>query len=221
MIDWLTLVQHYGAPTRMLDWTTSPLVAMHFAMEQDDYTDPSAVWAIDGQWLRMKSRQLIEKHDADRPSTWTSETEYEYFCRTIESCSATHPVIVNAAPRVMNDRIRIQRGHVLCDLRDDFSFSVALLGMFVHPTVELHVVSKAVISREHRNEFVSRLRSHGIDHSTLFQGSSEPGDSVRKMIRSKIEQQVQDYVADTIAKIRKRRRTRPRSGQTVTRRAGN
>lgn len=51
--SWLELMQHYGLPTKLLDWSASPLIALYFALFKESETD-SALWILDPQALNRQ-----------------------------------------------------------------------------------------------------------------------------------------------------------------------
>jgi hypothetical protein len=57
-LEWISLMRHYGAPTRMLDWTYSIHVAAHFALSSSENNKPCWIWAIDPEKLNAQAEIL-------------------------------------------------------------------------------------------------------------------------------------------------------------------
>src|SRR5437764_2087600 len=59
--QWLALMQHHGAPTRLIDFTWSPYVAAFFALERA--TGDAAVWAVNPARLQSRRAPTPPKYD--------------------------------------------------------------------------------------------------------------------------------------------------------------
>ena len=63
LIEWLAMMQHHGAPTRLLDLTKSPYIAAFFAFEQsiiqEDYH--VGIWGVNIEYLKQKALEILSQ----------------------------------------------------------------------------------------------------------------------------------------------------------------
>jgi hypothetical protein len=100
---WLALMQHHGAPTRLIDFTWSPYVAAFFALESS--TTDAAVWAINAPLLGT----LAYGPQCPRGNRPPSPQD---FLRTVDVDKATG--IAVGEPYFKNRRVISQSGTFVC-----------------------------------------------------------------------------------------------------------
>lgn len=113
--DWLFIMQHHGVPTRLLDWTESPLTACYFAVNELE-NQKGALWVLLPVELNRKSG-INPSYAYDIPSFEDTYLEnYSPSSLAGEDTSELYPLAA-IAPR-NNPRMQAQLSVFTIDHRD-------------------------------------------------------------------------------------------------------
>lgn len=105
--EWLFIMQHHGVPTRLLDWSSSALVALGFAiMFRASNDEDAAVWCLNPLKLNEASRVILTPLDKipDISTNTNAQASYKFDA----AARAEYPLAITGP--LNNERIAAQKG---------------------------------------------------------------------------------------------------------------
>lgn len=181
-LEWLALMQHHGAPTRLLDFSHSFYVAAFFSMESAE--QDAAVWALSSEFTMGHTSNLLSGEktmlDLDEESRTVLEEHFDG--------SQTSRCVMLVEPRRMNPRLAVQQGCFVVpgdlsksfmeNLADCLEVDVTALAAkkgrslrHVNPDQFFATpIVKIVLPRKIHNEAVWDLDQMNVNATSLFPG---------------------------------------------------
>jgi hypothetical protein len=148
-LEWLSIMQHFGCPTRLLDVTSSPYIALYFALEQGH--GDAAVYAFNHGEFKKTDLAILGK---------------DYSRDVLNNKKGDKAFIIPFEPKQTNERLVAQQGAFLVPSNNYETFE-SIVAMYEPEKV---LVKKLIIPARLRLEGLKKLRRMNITAASLFPG---------------------------------------------------
>ncbi|OLQ73223.1 hypothetical protein BIT28_25345 [Photobacterium proteolyticum] len=146
-IEWMLYAQHYGVPTKLMDFTTSHVTSLLFAVEKafssNDESD-AVVYFLNPNELNNKNKQQSKIITIDDSLSFNND-DHE------------GPFVIQA--RKINPRVNAQKGLFVLFQDDDCP---------LEDTVTDNILKKLIIDGSEKREILSSLYSMGINFTHIY-----------------------------------------------------
>ncbi|WP_461102621.1 FRG domain-containing protein [Spirosoma koreense] len=178
---WLSLAQHHGLPTRLMDWTFSPYVALHFVTAHAHYYNRDGIiWCLDYKKVHQQlPDSLGNTLKAEGADVFTVEMLSSIASLREFDALTADPFALFFEPPSIDDRIVNQ---------------YALFSVISNPTVSLKdwlahhpdVYRKIHVAKELKWEIRDKLDQANINERVLFPGLDGLSHWLRRQYMSPI-----------------------------------
>lgn len=191
LVEWYALMQHWGLPTRLLDFTLSPYVALFFALRERptgcNACTPThaAVWAIHHVSLQGIAKAELEGFRADSAG----------FRKALDNLIGQDTdvrLVAPVQPFLMNERLARQQGMFLCPSSLKLPFDVMIsqpedFSLLVIPEerkIKKSFARKLIFPLDERSNMLRELSRMNINSTSLFPGLDGYARSIRESYES-------------------------------------
>lgn len=172
--DWLFLMQHYGVPTRLLDWSESPLVALYFAVEHSGSNNgaDAALWSLRPSELNKNANI----NSADEEHFIPSFDDIELSNYSVENLSQNQRTQLRPLATIATrNNSRIQAQHGVFTIHHHEKTPIEAVGNASH-------VNKYVIPSDCKCSIERQLSLLGVTRFQLFPELASIGHIIRGSI---------------------------------------